>query len=190
MNFLAHIYLTMPNAELTIGNFIGDFVKGSDLERFPQGIQQGIRVHRKIDEFTDNHEVVKGSKRKLWSKYGHYSGVIVDMFYDHFLAANWTNFSNISLKEFTESFYDLTNDFTTYIPQKAQTMLRYMKADNWLYHYQSIDGIGTALTGLSRRTAFISKMENASADLEANYSSFQQDFRQFFPQLVRFVKEI
>lgn len=190
MNFLAHIYLSGSSKEIAIGNFIADFVKGTAIEIYPPEIQKGILLHRKIDTFTDSHETVKKSKKRLWTKYRHYSAVIVDVFYDHYLAKNWSKFSNSNLLDFTGNFYAIAEEFIRFIPQKAKKMLFYMKKDNWLYHYQYIEGIDQALTGMSKRAAFESHMEEAAKDLEHHYEAFGQDFAIFFPQLRSFVQDI
>lgn len=183
MNFLAHIFLSGNNEPTIIGNFIGDFVKGKDLDQYDEAIRKGILLHRFIDHYTDNHSVVLESKKRLRSKYHHYSPVIIDLYYDHFLARKWDIFSDIPLKSFTRDFYDLTNVYLDIIPQKARHMLTYMKRDDWLYNYQFLDGINRALTGLSRRTTFNSKMEKAVVDLENNYTIFEKEFLSFFPDL-------
>ena len=179
----------MPSRELTVGNFIGDFVKGSDLTGFPEKIGQGITLHRKIDHFTDHHEIVKESKQRIWKNYRHYSAVIIDMFYDHLLARNWQNFSPIPLSEFTSSFYRIIDDFRSAIPEKANHMLHYMRRDDWLYNYQFIKGIDRALKGMSQRTSHISGMERASTELESQLADFESDFMRFFPELVNFVNQ-
>src|SRR4051812_44429809 len=108
MNFLAHLYLSGDNDYVKLGNFIGDFVKGRNLnEQFPSGIARGIRLHRAIDEFTDSHPIVKKSKDRLRPAYRHYAPVIVDVFYDHFLARNWTRYSDTALADYAEQTYDL-----------------------------------------------------------------------------------
>ena len=105
MNFLAHIYLSGNNEKLMVGNFIGDFVKGNQLDSFEKEIKQGVQLHRAIDQYTDSHIVVSQSKDKLREKYRHYSGVIVDVYYDHFLSKNWSHYHAQDLKGFTEEFY-------------------------------------------------------------------------------------
>src|SRR5690349_12341831 len=100
MNFLAHIFLSGDDPEIMVGNFIGDFVKGRNLDdRFSSGIVKGIELHRAIDEYTDSHPVVAQSKNRLRPKYRHYAPVIVDVFYDHFLAKNWKNYHPTSLED-------------------------------------------------------------------------------------------
>ncbi len=189
MNFLAHIYLSGPTEEVIIGNFIGDFVKGRAFDNYPPEVQRGISLHRKIDEFTDSHEIVRSSTSLLRKRHRHYSPVIVDIFYDHFLARSWKEISGTSLEAFTDWFYGMTDRFKHLIPKRALYMLTYMRQDNWLYNYQFKEGVDRALKGLSRRTLYKSNMSKAVADLEANYETFERDFHLFFPEAVSFAQD-
>lgn len=189
MNFLAHAYLAHPSEPLVVGNFIGDFVKGKRLDQFTPMISQGILMHRKIDTFTDSHPVFKQSRERIRDKYNHYSGVIIDLYYDHFLARNWKDYSRIPLKRFTEGIYQIILEHEDLIPEKARYMLPYMIRSNWLLNYGTIEGIDRSFKGLSRRTNFRSGMENASSDLLENYTDLQNDFRLFFPELIDYIKE-
>jgi len=104
MNFLAHIYLSGDNEQVKIGNFMADSIKGKKYLKYPGDLQKGIILHRAIDYYTDTHPVFKQSTQKLFPEYGHYSGIIVDIFYDHFLASNWKKYSEVPLKEYTLNF--------------------------------------------------------------------------------------
>ena len=183
MNFLAHIYLSGDDLPLMIGNFIGDFVKGKEYNRFSPEIQRGIQLHRMIDSYTDSHEVVLQSKDRLRGKYRHYAGVITDIYYDHFLARHWQQFHKTALEPFTQSFYETMDEQRPHLPESVNYMLFHMKRDNWLFHYSTIAGIGKALYGLSRRTKFDSKMDESIHDLEDGYSLYEAEFMQFFPDL-------
>ena len=183
MNFLAHIYLSGHNDLLKIGNFIGDFVKGKAIENYSNEVQKGIRLHRMIDEYTDNHPTVLQSKIRLRPKYRHYAPVIVDVYYDHFLASLWSNYSEYELKQYCQNFYDLTDSYYNIIPTRARHMLVHMKKGNWLYNYQFLEGIHLALSGMSRRTTHKSYMEGSVEDLKANYEAFKAEFVEFFPDL-------
>lgn len=187
MNFLAHAFLSGDNDQIMVGNFIGDFVKGNRLDYLPKQIKNGVVLHRMIDEYTDKHEIVRQSKDRLTEKYRHYAGVIVDIFYDHFLAHNWSQYHELTLKEFTKKTYETVWSFEDILPDKAKRVVPYMRRDNWLLQYAEIEGIHQALSGMSRRTKFISKMEEASEDLRVDYSSFQNDFERFFPEVRMFV---
>ncbi|CAN5452317.1 acyl carrier protein phosphodiesterase [soil metagenome] len=187
MNFLAHLYLSGNNPEVMVGNFIGDFVKGRDLTPvYGIAIANGIVLHRAIDDFTDHHPIVKQSRSRLFPVYRHYSAVIVDIFYDHFLAANWDVYSKESLDDYAARAYQVLLNHETIVPPGVNQMLSYMIRGNWLVNYGSIEGIQKALTGMARRATFESKMQEATADLERSYDSFQSEFDQFFPELKKF----
>ena len=188
MNFLAHIYLSGEDPEIKIGNFIADAVKGKKFLNYPQRIQQGITLHRKIDSYTDTHSTVRKSISRLFPIYSHYSSVIVDILYDHFLAANWTEFSNIPLADYTTDFYKLLHDYHELLPKQVQNFLPYMIRDNWLLNYASIQGIGNTLARMNQRTKNKSKMNFAIIELEQYYSDFDKEFRSFFEELILFTK--
>jgi acyl carrier protein phosphodiesterase len=189
MNFLAHAYLSRDSETLLIGNFIGDFVKGTQYNHFDQGIIDGILMHRRIDHFTDNHEVFKRSRRRIREKYRHYSGVIIDLFYDHFLARNWGDYENRSLEEFADHVYSILQENYEIIPAEAKRMLPYMMKYNWLVNYSTVDGIDQSLKGLSRRTIHQSGMENAAGDLLSLYPEFEMDFVEFFHEIIDFLEK-
>jgi acyl carrier protein phosphodiesterase len=187
MNFLAHLYLSGAYDEIKIGNFIGDFVKGRNLaERYGAAIAKGVDHHREIDHFTDHHPIVQESKNRLRPKYRHYSPVIVDVFYDHFLAHKWNDYSDKLLPDFADQTYDLMEKNYSVLPDQVNFMLPYMIKGNWLVNYSKLEGIHRALSGMARRTPYKSKMEEATEDLRLYYSDFENEFNQFFPQLIVF----
>ena len=189
MNFLAHIYLSGESEQLMIGNFIGDFLRGVKWREYDEEIQKGIRLHRSIDLFTDNHDVVMISKKRLWDKYRHFSGVIVDIYYDHFLAKNWSDFSDTPLNLYVDNFYSMINSHSAILPEKVNHMLPYMMDKNWLLNYANFEGIQEVMNGMSRRTKHDSKMEESVIDLKEDYEGFREDFYAFFPELQNFVKD-
>lgn len=188
MNYLAHIYLSGKNNLVTVGNFMADDIKGKNYKKYPKDIQTGILLHRHIDTFTDTHKTVRKSTKRLHEKYGHYSGIIVDILYDHFLAKNWKKYSDISLKKFVESFYDSLNNHIDLLPLRIQKMMPYMIADNWLLNYASINGIYSVLNGMNKRTQNRSKMHEAIHELELFYQEFENEFTIFFDDLIVFSK--
>jgi acyl carrier protein phosphodiesterase len=190
MNFLAHIYLSGNDPKIKVGNFIGDFVKGKNLEeRFGKEIAKGILLHREIDWYTDRHQVVKQSKDRLRSKYHHYAGVIVDVFFDHFLAKNFDRYSEKLLPDFADESYGIIQSHDSILPEEVKYMMPYMINGNWLVNYAKIEGIHRALSGMSRRTKFDSKMDEASQDLKNHYDDFAKEFFIFFPDLKHFAEE-
>ena len=185
MNFLAHIYLSGDSTPLTIGNFIADFLRGSKMEDFEPEIQKGIRLHRSIDLYTDNHDVVMRSKKRLWDKYRHFSGVIVDIYYDHYLAKNWNMYSDLPLKTYVDNFYSMIH--ANILPPKVNEMVPYMMKHDWLTNYANFEGIHNVMQGMSRRTRHESKMEESVNELKEDYEGFKEDFFEFFPDLEAYV---
>ena len=186
MNFLAHIYLSGNNEAVTIGNFIADGIRGKKYLKYPRDIQTGILLHRQIDTFTDAHKTVRLSTKRLHKNYGHYSGVIVDILYDHFLAKNWSKYCNLPLAEYVDNFYEsLENNFEI-LPKRIQKLMPYMIADNWLLSYASIEGITKVLEGMNRRTQNRSQMNLAVNELQECYNEFEDEFTCFFDELINF----
>jgi len=188
VNYLAHIYLSNEEEEITLGNFIADGVKGKKYVQFHLGIQQGILLHRAIDSFTDAHPIVRKSTKRLHKKYGHYSGVIVDILYDHFLAKNWTQYHSVPLHKYTENFYNFINSNFDRLTPRIQKMMPYMIEQNWLLSYASIDGIGKILDQMNRRTNNQSKMNLAVLELTTYYKEFEEEFTLFFEDLKKYSK--
>lgn len=189
MNFLAHIYLSGDNPKIMVGNFIGDFVKGRNLvEQFEPEIARGIELHRAIDEFTDSHPVVLESKKRLRPTYRHYAAVIVDMFYDHLLASNWSAYHEEPLTDFAMRTYQTVQQFDSILPPQFRYMLSHMIRGNWLANYAHLEGLERALTGMASRSRYTSKMELSINDLKENYGLFSAEFATFFPKLHTYSK--
>ena len=189
MNFLAHIYLSGDNEYIKIGNFMADGIRGKHFEEFPMDIQKGITLHRAIDTFTDAHPVFRLSTKKLHARYHHYAGVIVDVFYDHFLAKNWSFYSNENLEEFIQNFYESLRQNQTVLTEKTIGFMPYMFKQNWLSSYQTIEGINSILTQMDGRTKNKSKMRFATEELQEFYTEFEEEFTTFFKDLQQHVQE-
>ncbi|MGC1632041.1 MAG: acyl carrier protein phosphodiesterase [Gelidibacter sp.] len=189
MNFLAHIYLSGDNQMITIGNFIADGIKGKRYQNYPNTIQAGVLLHREIDTFTDAHPTVRLSTKRLHPRYSHYSGVIVDILYDHFLAKNWSSYSEIPLKIYVDDFYESLRIHADLLPLRIQNMMPYMFADNWLLNYAKIEGIQNVLNGMNRRTKNSVGMDRATDELKEFYQEFEAEFTSFFEELRLFSSE-
>jgi acyl carrier protein phosphodiesterase len=189
MNFLAHLYLSGNEEDVIVGNFVADEIKGNSLQRFPEGFERGIRLHREIDWYTDQHPVFRSSKSKLRPKYGIYSGVIVDLFYDHFLAKHWNDYSDAKLETFVAKTYFLLIRRYQILPPRARRILPFMITQNWLVGYRNPESLQRVFNGMARRTNHQSGMENAIADLKANYELYENEFREFFPQIVAHIDQ-
>jgi acyl carrier protein phosphodiesterase len=188
MNFLAHLFLSGDDPDIMLGNLIADGIKGKNYEHLNKGAQEGILLHRRIDHFTDNHPVVGQSKERLRSKYRKYTGVIVDMFYDHFLAANWKNYSRVELYDFTVKAYELLINNLSILPPRIRRVMPYMLASNWLYSYRDLEMMSRYFEGMAKRTSFYSGMADAVDDLKEHYTLFKGEFETFFPELIHYVE--
>ncbi|MFK7000042.1 acyl carrier protein phosphodiesterase [Flavobacterium oreochromis] len=184
MNFLAHIYLSGENELLKIGNFMADGVRGKEYTKFDLEIQKGILLHRFIDSFTDSHPVYRKSKHRLHENYGHYSGVIMDIFYDHFLAKNWLNYHSTPLNRYAEKFYESLQNNYSLLTTRTQKMLPYMIANNWLVSYSTLSGMEMILFQMDYRTQHRVNMPKAIHQLKEFYLLFEEEFTIFFDILI------
>jgi acyl carrier protein phosphodiesterase len=189
MNFLAHIYLSGNNDLIKIGNFMADGIRGKDYLKFPQEVMQGILLHRHIDTFTDAHPTYRKSKHRLHEKYGHYSGVIMDILYDHFLAKNWKKYSDEKLEDFADRFYESLYKNYNLLTEKTKGMLPYMEEKNWLVSYATIAGIEMILFQMDYRTKHVAHMQEAIIELKQFYNEIEEEFTLFFSELQTFVNE-
>jgi acyl carrier protein phosphodiesterase len=192
MNYLAHIYLADHGSEkLLLGNFLGDFVRKSEEPAYEDTIRQGIHMHRKIDSFTDSHPIFLISRRRVSDLNRRYAGVLVDMFYDHFLAKNWQGYSGIHLEKYVHSFYEVLNRNITILPGKLKRIMPYLTEENWLLNYREISGIEQAVNNIARRFAHSRRpMNQPIMDLINNYEGLENDFRAFFPQAVDYANQL
>jgi acyl carrier protein phosphodiesterase len=186
MNFLAHILLAESSPKYMIGSFIADFVKGSRFEGWDQEIVQGMLMHRHVDAFTDAHEVVKQSVRRLRPTQGKFSGIIVDVFYDHFLANHWQHFHPEPLEAFAPRVYQTFTEYRALLPEAVRSFLPFMIEQNWLLNYRTLLGVERSLAGLDKRITAQSSLADAVEALQADYVEFEADFLVFFPELLQF----
>ncbi len=186
MNYLAHLYLAGNNRGLLLGGFIADAVKGKQIETYEQDVILGIRMHRAIDAFTDEHSLIAEGKKALRSRFGKFSGIVMDMFGDHYLARNWDSYSEHALQNYSEEIYRRLYADLALMPAHAQHTLLYMHKQDWLYNYRHVEGIKRAFSGLARRSKFDSGMEYAHEELELNDTFYETLFADFLPQLIDF----
>ena len=189
MNYLAHIYLSGSDTLHALGNFIADDIKGLEWEKYPKKMQEGILLHRAIDSYTDSHILFKKHVRLLFPIYRHYSRVIVDMFYDHFLALHWMQFHPVPLDSFAENFYTALENHLHLLPKLYEKRLPHIREGNWFLKYASIEGLGRILGQMEQRTRYLSKLSDSVAELKLHYSLLESDFLAFFPLLCRYCKK-
>lgn len=194
MNYLAHMYLAGGSEESVVGNMLGDFVKGRIGDEFPVGIAEGIRTHRKIDAYTDSHARVLRSKRLISPERRRFSGIIVDLAFDHMLAVNWGDYSALPLGDFIERTYGILAANAGRIPPRPREILKVMIEEDWLGSYRELEGIGRALDRIAirieRRFGRENSLPGAVEEISRNYNALEANFRAFFPELIAFVGDL
>ena len=183
MNYLAHLFLSANDPADVVGNLAVDFIKGGNPYTHP-GILAGMARHRRIDQFTDSHPSFRASRSRVSPPHHRYAGVVVDIFYDHFLARNWATYGGATLDEFSSWAYRLLDAHTAWLPPRLQRALPYMAGEHWMGQYATRAGIGRALNGLSRRSRRDIDLAATLADLDAHYETLHADFAVFFPALI------
>ena len=189
MNYLAHIFLSGTDHQLQIGNFIGDFVKGSHFNNYPNGIRDGIILHRKIDSFTDSHTLVNETVVLLRPTFGRYSAIITDMYFDYFLAVNFRTYSHQkSLYLFSQRFYFFAFLNYRHLPHKVKRFIFHFTGTNRLYKYASLDGLRRSLEIMAAHKISAIDPDKTIAFLLENREELEYKFHQFFPDLIDYVK--
>lgn len=184
MNYLAHLHLAPDDAAARVGNLLGDFLKPSHAGHLPQALQQGMALHRQIDSYTDSHPLVARSKQRIAAERRRYAGILVDIFYDHFLAQHWPRFSSMPLADFTSRSYAELQAHRQWLPPRLLDILPRMQAEDWLLSYAEVDGIAAVLRGFSRhRIQRDNPVADGIDDLLQHYAALEQDFLDFYPQL-------
>ena len=188
MNYLSHIYLSGESEEIILGNFIGDHVKGQQFLNYPPEVAKGIFLHRQIDSFTDSHPVIIECIVKLRPAFGKYSGIVIDIFLDHFLAVNWSDYSFEKLSTFTKRFHAvlLANFFQ--LPSQVKLFVPFLIQHKRLQSYGSFEGIEKTLRIMSRHTSLPAETEFALRILEEEYLFFNDAFNRFFPEIILFIE--
>lgn len=190
MNFLAHLYLGPQAAEPALGSVLGDFVKGPvwalDL---PDAVREGVWLHRRIDGFTDQHDLVVRSKQRISPDRRRYAGILVDMFYDHLLARHWSRFHSEPLADYSAGMYRHLLSQRALMPERARRVIEHMAEHDWLSSYAELDNLHRAVDNLARRLTRENALPGGVAELEADYAGFERDFLAFMPAVETFVAE-
>ena len=190
MNWLAHLLLAEPTPEGTLGNLLGDLVKGEARKSLSLNLQRGLASHQAIDIYTDNHIIVERSKSRIDRQYRRFAGILIDVFYDYILANNWQDYSDIAIEQFTTTTYASWSGHLETLPTYARGVIQRLIAEDWLASYETLSGIENTLARISwrlnRRSKRTYDLTPAIAELTDNYLALEQDFQQFFPQLQTF----
>lgn len=184
MNFLAHLVLSPKEKNFILGNLAADFLRGSEKKLLSESVQSGILMHQFVDRFTDTHLLVKASKGRLNNRFRLLSGVLIDVFYDHFLAKDFEQIANIALEEFCKYIYETLASNMAALPPRLQYFVPIMIRDNVLFSYRELEGIQATLVRINYRIKKKISIELALASFKDIYEFIENDFRNFFPDLI------
>jgi len=180
MNYLFHLYLSGNDPDILTGNLMGDFVKGRVGEEYPQRLRSGIVLHRRIDSFAQNHALFRQSKQRIDPGFGHWRGVLVDMFYDHFLAAEWNRWSKEPFESYLARVQRTVEGNYRYLPERMRELLPVI-FETMLPSYRTMEGVGLALKRMSRRIQRSNPLAEGGGELQRNLAGFHHDFLEFMP---------
>lgn len=186
MNFLAHALLAGEQPADQLGGLLGDFVKGYLPAGLPSEIAEGVRLHRQIDVFADTHPVFIRSRSRVSSERRRVSGIMVDMFYDHFLARHWSAFCQKPLENYAAEMYALLTAHLPLLPLKLTRILPYMRDEDWLTSYRSLNSVVMALDAMAGRMRRDGGLEGAGEELDSHYGEFETDFFEFIGDALQF----
>jgi acyl carrier protein phosphodiesterase len=183
MNWLAHLLLSEPSAAFQIGNLLPDLLPASEAAMIAPVFQRGMACHRRIDVFTDSHPIVRRSVRRVSAAHRRFGGILVDVFYDHFLSTEWTSYCSQPLELFVADFYDSFDSYQAQLPVETFGYLQRLRTENWLCSYRELAGVQLTLERIGRRLRRQVNLGEAVIELEQNYDLLRADFGEFFPQL-------
>jgi len=189
MNYLGHFFLSPPGQEqILLGNFLGDFVKGDIKQHnLPPEVSHGIAIHRAIDSFTDQHELILKAKHLFSNKHRRYSGIILDMCLDHFLARYWSDYNPQPLNIFSTDIYHALNQNLENMPELAKRTAISMQRYNWLCSYSELDNLEVAFTNIGQRLTRDNPMQSAVGELKRLYAALEEMFRQFIKEIANHI---
>jgi acyl carrier protein phosphodiesterase len=186
MNFLAHTLLAGSAAPDRLGAMLGDFVKGPLPAGLPPDVAAGVELHRRIDSFADSHPAFRRSRSRVSPQRRRYAGIMIDMFYDHFLARHWQRYCRQPLEDFTADIYALLIERRVLLPVRLAGILPHMQADDWLSSYRRQEIIDLALNRMAQRLSKPEGLLGSATELAGRYHEFEQDFLDFFPDAQAF----
>lgn len=191
MNYLAHVFLSHHTPDAIVGAMLGDFVKGRTVEGWSDDVRAAIEVHRAVDRFTDRHPLTLASRALVSAPRRRFAGILVDVFYDHFLARHWPRLHPLPLVQFTQTVYGALWPHRTGFPPRLQRILPWMVCDDWLASYADVAAVDAALRGLARRLRFAKHagaLASGISELENNYAALEKNFLEFIPRLRDFAR--
>ena len=189
MNYLAHLHLGGPQPGQLLGSLYGDFVKGSLAGRYAPDIEAAIRLHRRIDVFTDSHPLTERARARFPVERRRTAGILLDLFFDHCLARNWPDYADEPLTQFTGRVYRVLADEPV-LPGRLALIAPRMAAQDWLGSYREFAVLEQVIAGMGRRLSRPGVLDGSLGELERLYRPLSEDFRAFYPELVEFARRL
>lgn len=187
MNYLAHLHLGGQRPGQLLGSLYGDFVKGRLQGQFDSEVEAAIALHRRIDVFTDRHPLVDTALGRFSETRRRYAGIVLDVFFDHCLARDWTLYADRPLEQFTADVYQVLSR-ERQLPERLAKIAPHMVANDWLGSYREFEVLEQVLRGISRRLTRPEELAGAMAELRRLYEPLSEDFSLFYPQLQDFAQ--
>jgi acyl carrier protein phosphodiesterase len=190
MNYLFHLFLSDPEPEVMLGNLMGDFVKGRlELTSYPELVVFGLKQHRQVDSFANRSSAYLASRQRIDPHFGYFRSIMIDVFYDHFLACNWDRHHSVALERFAEQIYRSLEKRFNSLPNELQRIVPLMIKHNWLVSYRDIETIQRVLSRLDQRIKRPTPLAQGISQLKQHYSNFETDCEQFIHQAQIFLAD-
>lgn len=184
MNYFAHLYLAQPTSDSFLGNLLGDFRKGTNVTTYPIAVQAGLKNHIMVDNYTDNHRLIKDAKKLFSRETRRFSGVALDVLFDHYLINDWQQYHTTDFEVFKRDCYRLLASRLGVMPEPMHRVMTSVIERDWFAHYATQAGTLQAIENIAKRIRFPNRFASISEEVAYNDKELKQRFREFFPQLV------
>jgi len=191
MNYFAHLVLSQPTIESTVGNLLGDFARGIDQSTLDPAILAGLKNHRAVDRFTDNHASVCGIKQYFSPQRRRFAGIALDVYFDHLLMNHWHQFDARNIGDVIAEFYLRMEQGQTLMPGgEMRRVTSRMITNDWFGSYRDIASVAEALDRIAMRIRFANQFANVIDDLRRHEDMILGIFFEFFPELQAHIRSL
>ncbi|NQV41571.1 MAG: DUF479 domain-containing protein [Candidatus Marinimicrobia bacterium] len=189
MNYLAHLLISPDDALSRLGNIMADFMRDVDLETLPPKVWEGIHLHRSVDGYTDSHDVVKALRRQFSAEKRRFSGIVLDVVFDHFLIRHWDKYSAKTFNGFVDQCYADLWEHRSLMPPRMELVVGWMIKRDWIRSYAELDHVGRALDGLAGRLKLKHDFHGSIEEVHQHYEAIESGFLVFFPELLQYIDD-
>jgi len=189
MNYLAHLMISPEDGLSRLGNIMADFMRDVDQESLPDKVWEGVQLHRSVDSFTDSHEVVKDLRKHFSPAKRRFSGIVLDVVFDHFLIKYWEKYSSSEFHGFVDHCYEDLWQHRELMPPRMEMVVGWMIKRDWIRSYAELDHVGRALDGLAGRLKLKHDFHGSIEEVHHNYKAIESGFLKFFPELLQHINQ-